>query len=570
MPSEEFILDVRNLRVRYGPRDAGVEAVRDISFTLTRGNTLALVGASGAGKSAAAYSILRLLEPAGHIEAGEILFNSSSAPAVNIAALPGNDPLLYKLRGGKIGMVFQEPLSALSPIHTIGDHILESIRVHRTLHKRDAKTIAHDMLAKVGFSDPEKRMRQYPFELSGGMRQRAVIAMALVCRPELLIADEPTTALDVTVQAQILDLLKSLKKDLGLSILFITHDFNVVGKIADDIAVMHEGKIIETGPARNIFESPTHPITRELLLATPKFTPASTSAAILPQKDLILQVKGLTKHFDLRRKRLFTSSHEIIKAVDNISFDLFRGEALGIVGESGSGKTTAVRCILRALKPTAGSVLFTNNSRTVDLAAASSASLKPLRREMQMVFQDPFTSLNPRMSVGELIAEPLIIHGLGSRKERVDRVVEMLEQVGLKTEHLSRFPTAFSAGQRQRIAIARALILRPALVVADEAVSSLDAMVQGQILNLLRDLQRQLQLTYIVVAHNLAVVRAFCNRVAVMHQGKIVEIGTAEQVLSQPQHPYTQTLLSAVLSPNGNTWTRSASFASASTEPIRP
>ena len=621
--SEQPALRVRDLRVTFDTVTGPVEAVRGASFDVMAGKTLALVGESGSGKSVTAYSILRLLPGNARVGGGSVRLGD-----VDVLGLARSDPRLYDLRGDGAGMIFQEPMTALSPVHRVGEQVAEAVRIHRGLGRRDALAEAVEMLGKVGIADAAARARQYPFEFSGGMRQRVVIAMALVCRPRVLIADEPTTALDVTVQAQILDLIKRLQQEVGAGVLFITHDLGVVAQVADDVAVMRRGRVVEVAPVADLYRRPLHPYTRRLLSSVPgvpQFETTGTDAArrlpnryavfgdetgdepvlldvggrrkllasekvagdaasaygsgssdaperpaaeaALPGTILtcetgaapLLRVRGLTKTFPVKSpgyrtlRDLWRPRRENFVAVDHIDLDLCRGETLGLVGESGSGKTTAARCILRALDPTAGSVDFfdpESQGPAVDLARLSPRRLRPLRRRMQMIFQDPYASLNPRMTVGDILAEPLLIHGLGNRRQRRDRAAEMLARVELPTAALSRYPHAFSGGQRQRVGIARALILRPALVVADEATGALDVSVRGRVLALLKELQAEMGLTYLFVAHDLSLVRDFCDRVAVMRRGRIVETGAANQVLSRPSHPYTRSLLSAVPEPD--------------------
>lgn len=455
-------------------------------------------------------------------------------------------------------MVFQEPMTALSPVHTIGSQIAEAILIHQEVTPAEARETTIAMLAKVGINEPERRYNQYPHEFSGGMRQRVVIAMALVCRPELLIADEPTTALDVTIQAQILGLIRDLQREIGCGVLLITHDFGVVAQMADEVAVMRRGQIVEHGPVREILRSPRHKYTRMLLDALPSRRPPceirTPRAAHAPPTTPLLSVRNLSKHFPVYGRGWRRKVIDVVKAVDNVSFDLAPGESLGLVGESGSGKTTTARCILRALSPTSGEVtLRLPDGTPVPLTGLSERQLVPVRPHAQMVFQDPFSSLNPRMTVRDIIGEPLRIHRLARGAELDERVSEVMRRVGLAPEHRERYPHAFSGGQRQRIGIARAIIMRPSLVVCDEATSALDVSVQAQVLDLLRELQRDLGLSYLFVAHNLDVVRAFCSRVAVMRRGRIVETGATADVFNSPQHPYTRLLLSVVPKPDPDT-----------------
>lgn len=574
-PLHPNVLEIENLEVGFTSVRGVTHAVKGVSFDLPRGKTVALVGESGSGKSVTSFSILRLIQPPGKITGGSIRFypkHLRGKPAMDLAALPENSDELFGVRGGGIGMIFQEPMTALSPVHTVGNQVMEALRLHEDVTKAEAHRRSVEMLDRVKLTDPSGRMSQYPFELSGGMRQRVVIAMALIARPEILIADEPTTALDVTVQAEILDLINELKRDFQTSVIFITHDLGVVAQIADDVAVMQHGRIVEAGDVRQIIQSPQHPYTQKLMDAMPRFDPPevfSEAAAtprvadqatrdvkakypqVLSSKDdqPLLRVRQMRKVFRTRLPGWRRRYRDFV-AVDDVSFNLDRGETYGVVGESGSGKTTFARCVLRALQPTSGKVMMRNNSRAIDLATVDDHELVPLRQRMQMIFQDPFSSLNPRMSVLDLVAEPLRIHKVCGRAEQKSRVVEMLERVGLDGSHLGRYPHAFSGGQRQRISIARALILKPALVVADESVSALDVTVQAQVLDLLKKFQDELGLAYIFVSHDLSVVRAVCDRIAVMHRGRVVETGPAEEVFANPQHPYTQVLLSAIPHPD--------------------
>ncbi|MGE9291612.1 MAG: dipeptide ABC transporter ATP-binding protein [Puniceicoccales bacterium] len=621
--SSGVALKIDNLKTHFTTEEGLIRAVDGVSLEVRRGKVLAVVGESGCGKSVTSYSILRLIRRPGEIVGGKILFHSERrGQTIDIASLNEKSDLLYQVRGGDISMIFQEPMSALSPVHTIGNQICEAILLHQDVTAAQARAQAIEMLDKVGIPDPAERIDQYPHEMSGGMRQRIVIAMALVCDPELLIADEPTTALDVTLQAQILELIRDLQKERGCSVIFITHDLAVVSQMADDVAVMYLGRVVETGPVREIIKNPKHPYTISLLNSIPReetmgsrlptikgsvpsltaipsgcpFHPRcpfavpgvcdvgnapdlqeagegrqaacvrlkeihgsgrpeialvaerQTNRNDSPENDVLLSVRDFCKHFPVYSKGIIRKQTGVIKAVNNVSFELKRGETLGLVGESGSGKTTCARAILRALRPTSGSAVFQSRrlNGAVDLAQMSEKALKPLRTEMQMIFQDPFSSLNPRMTVGDIIAEPLLIHKICSGSERQDRVVSMLRKVGLKPEHRQRYPHAFSGGQRQRIGIARALIMQPSLVVADEAVSSLDVSLQAQVINLLADLQEELGLTYLFVAHDMSVVRHICDRVAVMSKGELVEVGKTESLFEDPQHPYTRKLLSAV------------------------
>ncbi len=673
------VLQIKDLRVRFQTEVGSVDAVDGISLQIGRGRILGLVGESGCGKSVTSLSILRLIRPPGKIIGGNIhLCGKEGEDAVEVLGLSENAKALYDVRGGVASMIFQEPMTALSPVHTVGNQVCEAILTHQKVSKAEAEKRAVEMLAKVGIPNPASRLKQYPFEFSGGMRQRVMIAMALVCNPGLLIADEPTTALDVTIQAQILQLICKVRDDLGAGVLLITHDLGVVAQAADDVAVMYLGRIVEQGSVHDVLKKPIHPYTKGLLaslpglntdqhrlssikgsvpaagalppgcpfhprcpyhkpgmcdVGTPPLLDARTeehAAACVRWREIeaeerseksvkkpatplvrkvveaaartrdwvstappirdhkhnraigenngslaersptpLLSVRHLCKFFPIRSQGVIRRKIGEVRAVHNISFDVAAGETLGIVGESGSGKTTAARAILRAIEPTSGDVLFHHQGQQVNLATLSSGALKPLRQQMQMIFQDPFSSLNPRMTVGDIVGEPLVIHQLASGNVHRDKVVEALTRVGLKPEHRTRYPHAFSGGQRQRIGIARALIMNPSLIVADEAVSALDVSVQAQVINLLEDLQEELQLTYIFIAHDLSVVKHICDRAAVMYCGKVVELGSIDEIYANPYHPYTQALLAAVPSPDPDIRLRPA-VAGETADPAKP
>jgi peptide/nickel transport system ATP-binding protein len=437
-------------------------------------------------------------------------------------------------------------MSSLSPVHTIGNQIIEAIRLHRDVDKATARSMARDVLDQVEIPNPEKALDKYAFEYSGGMRQRAMIAMALSCRPDVLIADEPTTALDVTTQAEILDLMKTLQTDLGMAIMFITHDMGVVAEIADDVVVMEKGHVVETGGIDQIFNRPDHPYTKRLLGAVKRLEEPA-AAKVRPSADAakILKVDGLELRFE-KREGFFQRVSSVTKAVDGVSFQLRQGEALGIVGESGSGKTTVGRCIARVYDPNAGQIDY----RGEDLASLPQAGLGQARKQIRMIFQDPFAALNPRMTVKQIIAEPLVVNKIASGSELDDRVAGLLRDVGLDPDMMERYPHAFSGGQRQRIVVARAIALEPKLVIADEPTSALDVSIRTQVLDLLLRLQAERGLSFIFISHDMAVIRYFCDRVAVMYRGKIVEIGETEEIIQNPQHPYTKALLSSVPIPD--------------------
>ncbi|AWJ88441.1 ABC transporter ATP-binding protein [Azospirillum baldaniorum] len=576
------LLRVEDLKVDFQVPGGVVHAVRGVSFRVRAGSTVALVGESGSGKSVAAQSILRILPRNATIADGQILFDdgiiNEGVGPVDIAGLKADGTAMRALRGGRISIIFQEPMTSLSPLHTVGDQVGEAVRLHQRVTARQARAQAEDMLRRVRFPDPKRALDTYPFELSGGLRQRAMIAMALVCRPALLIADEPTTALDVTIQAQILKLIKDLQADLGMAVLLITHDLGVVANLADEVVVMHRGRIMESGTREDIFADPRHPYLKALLRAVPRFHMApgerlvpirsisiggTSQGGSLLEKDHqpwppgadtagpLLAVEGVRKRYGARKAGWFGAKAGAgTLAVDDVSFAIARGECVGLVGESGCGKTTLSKILMRALTPDAGDVRFNDHGRVVDVLGLEGAALTAFRRKVQFVFQDPFGSLNPRMTVFDIIEEPLVIHGIGDEAERAARVKELMGLVGLDARHLRRYPHSFSGGQRQRIGIARALALRPELLLLDEPVSALDVSIQAQVLNLLKDLKERLGLTYLFVSHNLAVVDYMADRILVMCRGRIVESAPREALFRNPVHPYTRALLAAVPEPD--------------------
>ncbi|MEE6288812.1 ABC transporter ATP-binding protein [Georgenia sp. MJ173] len=591
---DDLILDIRGLKTVFRTDDDVVNAVAGIDLQVERGTTTCIVGESGSGKSATARSIIQVVDRPGQVEGGQIWFKpTAGATPVDIAALDPMGSEIRKIRGKQIGLIFQEPMSSLSPVHTIGDQISEVLAVHEGVRAKSVRDRVIAELARVGIPRPEERIDAYTFQLSGGMRQRAMIAMALIARPELVIADEPTTALDVTTQAQILDLLTELKERAGKTMVFITHDLGVVAEIADNVVVMREGKVVETGPVDQLFHDPQHDYTRHLLSALPQrwkgnpFAGGAVDLAAPPptlsrrqqdsphpppppppsrrQQDSphedgtpvtapetpdapILEIRDLTMRFDTVAGKLFgRKSKRSLTAVNDVSLTIPTGKTIGLVGESGCGKTTLGRAVLRAYQPTAGELNYCRADGTVvDLATLSQRELLPYRHDIRMVFQDPYGSLNPRMTVEQVIAEPLIVSKKYRRSEIHDRVHAALRRVGLQSSMAARYPHAFSGGERQRIGIARALITNPRLVVADEAVSALDTSVRTQVLELLAELQKELDLTFLFISHDLSIVEQICDEVAVMYFGEVVEHRPTAELFADPRHDYTRTLLSAV------------------------
>ena len=594
------VLDVRHLRTSFRTDTGTVRAVDDVSLSIASGRTLGLVGESGSGKSVTSLTIMRLLpEHSAVIEGGEIAFLDR-----DLVHLPNRE--MRSVRGRDIAMIFQEPGTSLNPVYRAGDQVAEAIRLHQNVSRAEAMKRTVDLFREVGIPEAERRIRSFPHEMSGGQKQRVMIAMALSCNPKLLIADEPTTALDVTIQAQILDLIRRLRDERGMAVLFITHDLGVIAEIADDVAVMFRGKIVESGPVEQIFAEPRHPYTKGLLACRPRldstfrrlptvadFMTIATAAdgtlrveerpldaariaaltsrgrgrLLHPKAALkaaghpfdatahpadtrtvpegeppLLSVQNLKVYYPIRQG-VFGRITDQVRAVDGISFDVYRGQTLGLVGESGCGKTTAGRAILRLIPITAGTVTFEGQP----LSELDGEALRTLRRKIQIIFQDPYSSLNPRMSVEAMLIEPMAVHGLaGSRRDRRDRAAALLEEVGLLPEHLRRYPHEFSGGQRQRLGIARALAVEPEFIVCDESVSALDVSVQAQVLNLMKDLQDKRNLTYIFISHDLSVVKFMSDMMAVMSAGKIVEFGPSEAIYAAPQDPYTRNLISAI------------------------
>jgi len=614
------LLTVSNLTIDFSSHRGDVRAVDNVSFELNRGETLAIVGESGSGKSVTSLALLGLIPmPPGRISSGQAIFQSEKLGQTDLLKLSETD--LRQVRGNDIGMIFQEPMTSLNPVYTCGSQVVEALRLHTDLSETAAKARTIELFTEAQLPRPEAIFNSYPHEISGGQKQRVMIAMAMACRPALLIADEPTTALDVTVQARMLRLIDDLRRQHNTAVLFITHDLGVVAEIADRILVMYRGKVVEQGRVLDIFKTPQHPYTKGLLACRPrlsvgkkrlpvvadfmgedasgqlfaqpapvlplpdealaesspeveaqqlrdktdtaktfpvehgqigdvprpaKLTPAPVSGPVVAAKpsttEPLLQVQNLQVYFPLR-KGFFRRATDYVRAVDDVSFTLYPGETIGLVGESGCGKTTLGRALLRLTEPTAGSILFEGT----DLAKLSSGELRRRRRDLQLVFQDPYAALNPMLTVGEAIWEPMRVHNVGgTRQQQKAKVLELLRTVGLRDEHFQRYPHEFSGGQRQRICIARALALQPKLIVCDESVSALDVSVQAQVLNLLNDLKRKFGITYLFITHDLSVARFMSDRLLVMHQGRIVESGPAAAIYAQPQHEYTQGLLAAI------------------------
>jgi peptide/nickel transport system ATP-binding protein len=580
--TEDLLLSVRNLQVTFRGDEGLVHAVKNISFDLAQGQTIGIVGESGSGKSATALAIMGLLGESGKITNGEVIFRPSGESPIDLVRVSQQKMLKY--RGDRISMVFQEPMTSLNPLFTCGYQVIEAIRLHQKVSEQEAEKRTIQLFDEVQLPNPEQLIERYPHELSGGQLQRVMIAMAISCNPQLIIADEPTTALDVTVQATILELLKEIQRSRQMSMIFITHDLGILAAIADRAIVMNQGEVVESGDTTAIFQTPQHPYTKGLIACRPQpdrqlrllptvsdfmemqngqmvekepndpryleVVPSEEIAARLAElqkQDPILSVQNLRIEFPIRS--ILGLKKRYLVAVNNISFDVHRGETLGLVGESGCGKTTTGRAILGLTNGVMGSVKFEGQ----EISRLKGESLQKLRCDLQVVFQDPYGSLNPRMSVGDAIAEPLIVHSHQERFERYrnavarrERVAYLLERVGLTKSAMRRYPHEFSGGQRQRICIARALVLNPKLIIADEPVSALDVSVQAQVLNLLKELQAEFGLTYIFISHDLGVVKFMSDRIMVMNKGEIVELDTAESIYTNPQQPYTQKLINAI------------------------
>lgn len=555
---ENTILEIKNLITEFPTRKETFRAVDDISFSLKAGKTLCVVGESGSGKSVTARSILQILDAPGRIVSGQILFKCTRKPTdepIDLVQLKSRSKAIRAIRGREIAMIFQEPMSSLSPVHRIGNQIAEVLRLHEGMSKKEAWAQSIILLKQVGIPDASAAAKRYSFEFSGGMRQRVMIAMALACNPSVLIADEPTTALDVTTQAEVLDLMKSIQAKRNMAILFITHDIGVVAQIADEVVVMKQGKILEQGDVFSVFKNPSHPYTRELITAARDLDqPAAqrlASRAIKNVGEPILTAKDVRKEFTISNSLFGLRPKKVAIGLNNASIELRAGENLGIVGESGSGKTTLARCLQRVYNLTSGGIHYTDrNGSTVDLGTMPSNKLRPYWRDIRTIFQDPFGSLNPRMTVAKIIGEPMLVSKELTGKKLQMRVEELLELVGLPASAAQRYPHAFSGGQRQRVAIARAIGPRPRIIIADEPTSALDLSMRGKTLDLLLTLQEQMDISFIFVTHDIACVRYFCDRVAVMYKGKIVEVGDSESICTNPKHLYTQSLLSAIPFPD--------------------
>ncbi|MGB0388987.1 MAG: dipeptide ABC transporter ATP-binding protein [Ardenticatenaceae bacterium] len=552
MSKNNKILQVRDLTVKFGT----FTAVDRVSFDLNPGETLAIVGESGSGKSVTAMSIMRLvaLSSRGGIANGEVLFEQPDGTLIDLVQQP--ERVMRKVRGNHISMIFQEPLTSLNPVFTVGNQIMEAIMLHQQVSRAEARKLAREMLDKVRISEAHKRLNEYPHQLSGGMRQRVMIAMALCCNPSVLIADEPTTALDVTIQAQILGLMRELQEELNTAVILITHDMGVVAEVADRALVMNQSRLVETGSVYDIFDRPQKAYTKALLHAVPRLgsmahnpmpvkfqlitdalEPMPAEMYHAPDYDAapLLEVQKLTKRFPL-------PNGANVHAVESVSLKVAPGETLSVVGESGCGKSTLANVILKLHEPTSGTILLEGE----DISALSPKQMRPYRRKMQMIFQDPFASLDPRRRVGDSVAQPLRVHRLARGKELQERVAQLFKQVGLLPDQMNYYPHQFSGGQRQRICIARALALNPKLLLADEAVSALDVSIQAQVINLMMDLQQDLGLSYLFISHDMAVVERISHRVAVMYLGQIVELGPRQAIFRNPQHSYTKKLLSAI------------------------
>ena len=564
MSSADNLIKIENLSVEFKTDDGTVKAVKNISFNIPKGKTVGLVGESGSGKSVTSLAVMKLIpNPPGKITSGSIWFEGQDL-------VKKTESEMRSVRGNRISMIFQEPMTSLNPVFTVGDQISETLMLHQNLDKKAALAKSLDLLHQVGIPNPKARIGSYPHEMSGGQRQRVMIAMAIACEPDLLIADEPTTALDVTIQKQILDLLADLQKKYKMSVLFITHDLGVIADIADEVVVMYRGDIVENKDCLHLFTEPEHPYTKGLLACRPRLDrnphrlptvsdfmtdegeekafhmdDINQTKGVRPttaENPVLLEIKNVKKHFPLK-KGIFGNVLSWVKAVDDVTLEVRKGRTLGLVGESGCGKTTLGRTILRLIEPTGGEIIYNGT----DVTTLDRNDLRAMRRKMQIIFQDPYASLNPRMTVGAAIMEPMVIHKLGKNKsERIEMAGKLMERVGLERTMLNRYPHEFSGGQRQRICIARALAVEPEFIICDESVSALDVSIQSQILNLLLDLQEEFNLTYIFISHDLAVVKFISDELAVMNAGKVVEMADAVEIYKNPKDEYTKKLLSAI------------------------
>jgi peptide/nickel transport system ATP-binding protein len=553
------LVQIKNLQISFSQENNSVQAVKNISFDIPRGKITALIGESGSGKSVTALSFMQLLPKQAKI-IGEMLFSIDGMNTQNLATLSGEE--MQKLRGNKIAMIFQEPMTSLNPVHTCGAQVMESLMLHKGLTKQQAKEEAIALFTKVELPVPVEMINRFPHQISGGQKQRVMIAMAMSCNPALLIADEPTTALDVRVQKNILQLLKNLQAENDMAILFITHDLSLVADVADEIVVMYKGELVEKGNAKMVLANPQHNYTNALLACMPspkskgkrlsviddfmsekniEVKSVQSKEIIEPSQEIVLKVENLKVYFP-SKKNVFGKVTEHYKAVDDVSFSIYKNETVGLVGESGCGKTTLGRAILHLVKPTSGNILFGGK----DIAKATAEEMRLLRKELQIVFQDPYGSLNPRLSIGDAIVEPMNVHGLSSSKNaRKEKAIHLLEQVNMPADVFNRYPHQFSGGQRQRICIARALALNPNFLIFDESVSALDVSVQAQVLNLINDLKAAYNFTSIFISHNLSVIHYISDRVMVMNKGKIIESGTADEIIFNPKENYTKELLAA-------------------------